>query len=217
MNIVVYHRKIAAALRARKLNWDALVIIIPAFVSFVVVAIVSPVPEIRYIYNLAPLLILAVIALLYVIELSDADIREGVRIFIGAAVCAMCLWHARCLPPDYLYAEYRDYDALLSEHADAPCVYIDDNYFSPITYDMLQLMNFNDFLVTNDTDSKALLDYLGGADEAVVFIDISKEWASGYDAEEILAGLEESTGYTEQTALYSNGFSAVHLLKGGDA
>lgn len=217
VNIVVYHRKIAAALRAHKLNWDALVIIIPAFVSFAVVAIVSPVPEIRYIYNLAPLLILAVIALLYVIEFSDADIREGTRIFIGAAVCAMCLWHARCLPPDYLYREYRDYDALLAEHADAPCVYIDDNYFSPITYDMLQLMTFDDFLVTNDTGSKALLDYLGGADEAVVFIDISKEWASGYDAEEILAGLEESTGYTEQTALYSNGFSAVYLLKGGDA
>lgn len=217
--IVVHHKEIAAGVRAHRLNPGALVLIVPAFVSFVIVAIASPVPEIRYIYNLVPLLILAVIALLHIIELSDTALSEkpGTRIFIGAAVCAMCLWQARCLPPDYLYREYSGYDALLQEHADAPCVYIDDNYFSPITYDMLQLMNFDDFLVTNDTGSDALLDYIGDAPETVVFIDISKEWASGYDAEEILAGLEESTGYTEQTALYSNGFSAVYLLKGGDA
>lgn len=219
LTVLVRCKTVAAGLRGKKLNWDALVPIVPAFVSFIVVAIVSPVPEIRYIYNLVPLLVLGVIALLHIAELSDTDMQSklGVKIFVGVAICAMCLWQARCLAPDYIYEEYSDYDALLREHADAPCVYVDDNYFSPITYDMLQLMNFDDFLVTNDTASKAMLDYIGDAEETVVFIDVSREWASGYDAEEILTGLEESTGYTQQTALYSNGFSAVYLLKGGNA
>ena len=53
---------------------------------------------------------------------------------------------------------------------------------------MLQLMNFDDFLVTNNTASPAMLNYIGGADETVVFIDISKQWSSGYDAEKIIAG-----------------------------
>lgn len=216
-NILLRHKTVAAGLRGKKLNYGALVLIVPACVSFILVAIVSPVPEIRYIYNLVPLLVLLAALPLYVAELADEKIKSEMRIPIGVAICALCLLEARAMPPDYLYREYRDYDALLQEHADAPCVYVDDNYFSPITYDMLQLMNFDDFLVTNDTASKAMLDYIGDAEETVVFIDVSREWASGYDTEEILTGLEESTGYTQQTALYSNGFSAVYLLKGGNA
>ena len=38
-----------------------------------------------------------------------------------------------------------------------------------------------------------------------------------YDPDEVIAGLEASTGYTEADELYSNGFSAVYLLKGGNA
>ena len=78
---------------------------------------------------------------------------------------------------------------------------------------MLQLMNFDEFFVTNDTSSEAMLDYIGDAKEMVVFIDISKQWSSGYDAKEIVAELEESTEFTKAQSLYSNGFSAVYLLK----
>ena len=211
-------KKIAAAAKEKKLTLDALVLIVPAFVTFVLVAVISPVTEIRYIYNIVPMLILAVSLLVHLVEESDTALNtmKSMKLFIGVAAAVLCLWEARCLAPDYLYDEYSDYDAILAEHSDDPCVYIDDNYFSPITYDMLQLMNFDDFLVTNNTASQAMLNYIGGADETVVFIDISKQWSSGYDAEKIIAGLKESTGYEEAISLYSNGFSAVYLLKGGN-
>ena len=90
---------------------------------------------------------------------------------------------------------------------------MNDNYYSPITYDMLQLMNFDDFLVTADADSEALAEYIGEAKELVVFIDISKMWASGFDAKEILAELHESTGFESADRLYSNGFSDVYLME----
>ena len=175
--------------------------------------------EIRYIYNLVPMLVLAVSLLGHLAALALPELREKkyARVAALLAVAALCLWEARSVAPDYLYDEYSDYDELLQAHSSAPCVYMDDNYFSPITFDMLQLLNFDDFLVTNDTSSDAMLAYIGAAPETVVFIDISRQWASGYDPDEVIAGLEASTGYTEADELYSNGFSAVYLLKGGNA
>ena len=216
---LICFKRIRAAAKAQSIRLDALVLILPAVLSFVLIAVISPVSEIRYIYNLIPMLVLAVSLLLHVIEASlpDGALNRRAAVIAGVLVGALCLWDARCLPPDYLYDEYSDYDAMLEQHSAAPCVYVDDNYFSPITFDMMQLMIFDDFLVTNDTASAAMLSYIGDAPETVVFIDISGEWASGYDAGEVVAGLEASTGYTEATELYSNGFSAVYVLKGGNA
>ena len=212
-------RRVANAAREGAVRWDALIFIIPAVVSFLLVAVISPVSEIRYIYNLVPMLVLAVSLLGHLAALALPELREKkyARVAALLAVAALCLLEARSVAPDYLYDEYSDYDELLQAHSSAPCVYMDDNYFSPITFDMLQLLNFDDFLVTNDTSSDAMLAYIGAAPETVVFIDISRQWASGYDPDEVIAGLEASTGYTEADELYSNGFSAVYLLKGGNA
>lgn len=212
-------RKIAESARARRISLTSLVLIIPAGISFALIAVISPVSEIRYIYSLVPLLILADCLLLHLVEESDTAMNtmHSMKLFFGVAVAVLCLWEARCLPPDYLYDEYSDYDAMLEEYQDAPCIYFDDNYFSPITYDMLQLMIFDDFFVTNDADSAPMREYIGSAEELILFVDISKEWASGYDADEVIAAVGASTGLTRPERLYSNGFSAVYVLKGGDA
>ncbi len=210
----VFGGKISAALKEKRVDSDSLVLIVPAVVTFLVVAVVSPVAEVRYIYNIVPMLVLAVSFLIYLAENAlgkfkyDFAVKKGVLLILTAGA----LWCARCVPPDYLYDEYSDYDALLSAHKSAPCVYIDDNYSSPLTYDMLQIMIFDDLLVTNDTSSEAMLEYIADAPETVVFIDISKDWASGYDSESVLEQLQSSTGYTAITPLYSNGFSDVYLL-----
>lgn len=211
---IVLGGKISAAVKEKRISTEGLVLIIPAFVSFFVVAIVSPVAEMRYIYNIVPMLVLAASFLMYLAEQSAVNCEKTFWVKKAAliAIAALALWEARCVPPDYLYDEYSDYDLLLSEHKSAPCIYMDDNYSSPLTYDMLQLMIFDELLVTNDTSSEAMLDYIGQSDEAVVFIDISKDWASGYDSDEVLAGLTESTGLKVVTPLYSNGFSDVYVL-----
>jgi hypothetical protein len=208
-------KKISAAVREKRVRFDSLVLIIPAFVCFFLIAVIAPVTEIRYIYNLVPMLVLAVSFLLHLVEQGDIEHsgKRGVQDALAIIILVLCLWEARCIAPDYLYDEYSDYDEMLQAHSSSPCVYIDNNYFSPITYDMLQLMNFDEFFVTNDTSSDAMLDYIGDAKEMVVFIDISKQWSSGYDAKEVVAELEESTGFTKSQSLYSNGFSAVYLLK----
>ena len=207
-------RRLWGALKRKELRLDSLVIIVPAFFTFALVAIISPVAEIRYIYNIVPIIVLcAALAMYWLWEIDRDTAPAAVKWLAVAVIAAVALFQCRALAPDYLFDEYSDYDELLSAHSDAPCVYMNDNYYSPITYDMLQLMNFDDFLVTADADSEALAEYIGEAKELVVFIDISKMWASGFDAKEILAELHESTGFESADRLYSNGFSDVYLME----
>ena len=211
---VLRARRLWGALKRKELRLDSLIIIAPAFLTFALVAIISPVTEIRYIYNIVPIFVVADALMMYWLWEIDADTAPAaVRWLAVALIAAVALVQCRALAPDYLFDEYSDYDELLSAHSDAPCVYMNDNFYSPITYDMLQLMNFEDFLVTADAKSEALAEYVGEAEELVVFIDISKVWASGFDAGEVLSALHESTGFESADRLYSNGFSDVYLME----
>lgn len=207
-------RRLWAAMKRKELKLDSLIIIVPAFITFVLVAVISPVVEIRYIYNIAPIFVLCdALAMYWLWEIDSDTAPAAVKWLAVALIAAVALVQCRAVAPDYLYDEYSDYDGLLSAHAQSPCVYVNDNFYSPITYDMLQLLNFEDFMVTADTDSQALMNYIGEADELVVFIDISKVWASGFDAQEVLDGLRASTGFESASRLYSNGFSDVYLME----
>ena len=202
-----------AAIKDRQLiNW--LVIIIPAFVTFVLVAIISPVDELRYVYNIAPIFVLAVSFLLHIIEQSlDEKHRSWIKKnAVLACIAAFALWQARCAPPEYLYPEYAEYNAILSEHADAPCVYLSENHFEPITQDLLQLMNFDEFYVTEDDHLDKALGYIGAAEEAVVYIDISEFWSSGYDDEALKEKILNTSDFETAEVLYQNGLSVTYLF-----
>ena len=70
--------------------------------------------------------------------------------------------------------------------------------------------------VTGDPDSPALDDYLAGRPEArccVVYVDVSKYWSSGFDPQELLPRLLESTDYVRWEPLYENQLSVTCLLK----
>ena len=119
------------------------------------------------------------------------------------------------MPPQYLYPEYRDYDALTAAHGNDPCLYMTDDFSWPITQDLQQLLAFEDFFITGDPDSSALDAYLarkGESAECVVYIDVSEFWSSGFKPEEMLPRLVASTGYTSYEVLYENGLSVTYLL-----
>ena len=70
--------------------------------------------------------------------------------------------------------------------------------------------------MADDPASSQLLDYIGEAERCVVFIDISKYWSSGFDAQTVLEELLQSTGFETAKPLYSNGFSDVYLMEESD-
>ena len=124
------------------------------------------------------------------------------------------MWEARTIPPDYLYPQYRDYDAALAPYAAGPCVYLTDDYFAPVTQDLLQLMSFDDLFLTGDPECEELDAYLAAreSDSCVVFIDVSKFWSSGFEPEEMLPRLLASTDYASSELLYENELSVTYLL-----
>ena len=210
-------RGIARAGRAKRLQLlPTAMILLPALIALPLVVVMAPVAQNRYFYNLIPLLLLIVSFLLHLLEeaLHELPRRELLANAMALVILALSLWEARTVPPDYLYPEYRDYDAALAPYAESPCVYLTDGYFAPLTQDLLQLMRFEDFFVTGEPDSEALDAYLSARDgvSCVVYIDRSEFWSSGYDPQEMLPRLLASTDYTSWEPLYENELSAAFLL-----
>ena len=208
---------VAALLKFRQLKKEkngaspaTLAVTLPAFPTLVVVAVISPVVELRYVYNILPFFaVLAALPVALVLRLPETR-----RALLAAAVL-VTLWQARAVVPDYLYLEYRDYNAAAEAHSAAPCLYLDDNYFAPLTEDLEQLLYFDEVFVTGDPASPALKTYLEGFDdarEAVVYIDVSAFWSSGFNAQETLAALLEQTDFTSARHLYTTGLSETYLL-----
>ena len=209
-------RKLCAAAREGRVRLDWLVLIVPAFVTLALVAVISPVDEERYIYNIMPIFVLAVSFLLYLLEESWGDFaRAGqVKALLLLALAALALWEARCAPPAYLYPEHAEYNAMLAAHSDDPCVVLaEPKYaFVPMTEDLMQLLVFPEVYVTDKSSFAPMLDYIGDADEAVLFIDISKFWSSGYDEEEILRRLADETDFDRAEQLFTLGLSTTYLI-----
>ncbi len=221
--LLLFGRKLLAAAKAGKLPWDSLVVLLPAFVCYVPVAVLSPQVEQRYIYNLVPLYAAFACFLIALLERSLGTFpRErlwksgALLLLLGLSVLAV-----RSDPPRYIYPvfpyyedTYAAYDAAAAEHAGEPCLYLTE-YSYPITQDLGQLLTFDDFLVTADPESPALQKYLAGRSSpaCVVYIDISETWSSGFKPEEMLPRLIAATDYTRWEELYQNGLSSTYVLR----
>jgi len=66
--------------------------------------------------------------------------------------------------------------------------------------------------VTEDDRIHNALDYIGDADKAVAYIDISVFWSSGYDAEVLKEEILKSSDFESAEVLYQNGLSTTYLF-----
>ena len=73
-------------------------------------------------------------------------------------------------------------------------------------------MSFDEFYVINESNVAKALDYIGDVDEAVVYIDISKFWSSGYDAEAIVESIAKTSDFDKAEVLYQNGLSTTYVI-----
>ena len=214
--------KISRACKEGKVRFDSLLIMTPAVPAFLLVAILSPVQEHRYLYNLVPLFVLGVSFLFHVLEAAAGEFRYSWLIKKAAVLLVACaaLWNAKAMPPTSLFPAASEYDAICEEHASLPCVYLSNGYFAPVTQDLLQLRHFESFLVTDKTSSPALAQYLGDTEEAVLYIDVNEFWSSGYDAKTVLQEFSD-LGFKTQQLLYiydyegNGGLSETYLLTKG--
>ncbi len=194
--------------RLKKSDWRFLILVLPVIPTVCVPALISPVLEGRYIYNIMPICVLATGFVL--VWCSRHMEVQGICV-IGLAIAVM--WSLRTVP-DYIYEEHRDYTEAVSSHADDPCLYL-TGYYAGVTQDMLQLMTFDDVYVTEDPASGGLAEYLEGRDseELVVYVDVDSTWGSGFNAREMLDALESATGYGDAEELYRYGLSNSFVVR----
>ena len=210
----------------KRIYWDSLLVILPAVPAYLVVAIISPVSELRYVYNLTPFYALAVSFLLHLIFLSGKNIAEKylrpvnsdkvISILEKIVIClftVLSVYYAKKMPPDNLFTEHTVINELCDAHASSPCVYISKgDKFAALTQDLLQLKRFDSFFVTDRTESKKMLDYIGDSNELILFIDTNKFWSSGYDPNQVTEEIMKITGMNRCRELYSFSYEGVDGL-----
>ena len=84
--------------------------------------------------------------------------------------------------------------------------------FVPMTEDLIQLLTFPEVYVTDQKSLEPMRDYVGDADEVVVYIDVSKFWSSGYDADALVRRIADETDYKQAEALFTTGLSTTYLI-----
>lgn len=208
----------------------AVVLVLPAFVTFGLAAVISPYLHLRYAYNVCPIFfVLLGVMMRAVLGTSRGTIvmRDAVVIAclgaVSVAVSLISLPQYRMeMRPEYLHREQKLYDSALEPYADSPCVFMDDNRFACITQDIPQLLAFEDFFVTNDAKSAKLATYVkehGSNDTLVVYVDTFVR-GSAYDGDACAHEVAEALGYDEVTWLYGFNLTQTYVLghsKGGDA
>ena len=193
-----------------------LLLLVPVLPTVFVAAIIAPVVEGRYIYNIMPICVLAAGWAVHAALLAfgrDGTGKAAGRVLAGAcAVLTLVL--SLTTVPEYIYDEHRSYNEAVAAHAEDPCVYL-TGYYAPVTQDMLQLMQFQNVYVTEDTASPGLRRYLteAGSPECVVYIDIDGFWGSGFEPESTLEKLMKESGYTQAEHLYQYALSDAWLMR----
>lgn len=214
--LLVFCKKVFRSFKEKKINLKTLFLLIPALVTLVLVSIISPVTDIRYVYNIVPIFVVAICMLIHWLEASTTDIEifALLKWLAFATLVLFNFWFGRWSEPAYQYHEHPEYRAVLAEHADAPCVYLTDGIHYAISQDLPFLMIFDELFIAPSPDSEALEDYLAGfeGDKCVVYIDVSEFWSSGYDPDVMLPDFLEHSDFNEYELLYSFGLSQTYLL-----
>ena len=194
-----------------------LLFIIPIVLTVTIIAIISPVYTTRYIYNVMPMVVFTVCYIIYV--LVSISIKHHLILDTMLVLAIIFSFIGLNYPPEYLCKEQREYNKICKAYSENPCVYINDNYNTAITRDLLQLIYFDDFFVTNNTSSDKLHEYIEthkNNNELVVYVDIDEFWASGYDSKEIMDEMIRYTDSKKYTLLYKTNSSEIYLMTKAD-
>lgn len=189
---------------SRKLKWQKkpLAVILAAVASCIFTEILSPVNEIRYIYNLIPLLVLGVGYLISMVEKSSGA-SNAVRKAALALMLVISLYFAKTTVPDFLEQNQAEYNALCDERSGCPVVYLTANCRAPVTQDLLQLMRFDSFIVANDIGSEAVREYIGDSDRVIVYVSTAlRQWGDVLDPRSAIDSLTDKTSFAHADELY---------------
>ena len=190
------------------------IVTIPAIMAVFLVSVISPIVAERYIFNLAPILCLLVAREFKIIRLIDSGLFR-LRYNTVSLILFTNILFLFFNPPNFLYPQMPKVNEMLKMYSQNPCIFVDNNYSSPLTENLLQLMLFKDFIVVNDINSKDMRTYIQEKqhnENVVLYIDTNRFFSSGYNSKDILDNIRNSSEYKNHKYLYSNYSVDVYVL-----
>ncbi|MBX9033643.1 glycosyltransferase family 39 protein [Gordonibacter massiliensis (ex Traore et al. 2017)] len=215
----------------------AVLVLLPALIACIAIAITSPYDSPRYIYHLVPLLsTTAVVFLFAALEAFERKASEKTSSpapttppmskkithsdSFQNSICLLVILTSFAstlsIAPSWLNLECARSKEAISPFKDSPCIYVTDNVNPPATLNLFELAHFDDVLFIDEaTAASTTIDYLkrhGQKDDVIVFI------ASYPDAKDENAVLDEMhvvSGKKDHEELYRGDISAAYRLYGG--
>lgn len=198
---------IVLVIRCRKNKEERIIyilLIIPLFLSYIVICRLSPYRSLRYIMNFLP--IIAILAIFLINSLFESIFKNKkiVLILLVFLTCGISIWGLATNKVKYMYIGYNDYLKIAKEYKDDRFVLISQTSFVHI-YDMPEMSIYNESIIIDPDKLEQLRnnEELKQEDEFILSI---KNWAG--DIDEILKDVLEYTGYTDYELLLNTGNSA---------
>lgn len=186
------------------------VLIVALVCTLLVVAVVSPVTALRYVYNIIPLMAVAVLYLIKILVGQEARMECVVLGF-----CAVVsLIYGFATVPEYVQSVPEENYEIIGHYTDRPCICM-DVYYAAIQEDMMELMKFPEIYMTDDMVCEETLAYLSQADTSkgiILYMDVSEGWGKSFDPEEVIPEFLEQTEFENYEFLFNCGFSATYYI-----
>lgn len=188
-----------------------LVVIIPAYISYVVVCIIAPYVTDRYVYHLIPVMILFLGFLMD----NTPDKKIGIKgeniYYIGLFTVA--IFSVGCLKmnqPNYVY-DYSAYNMIVEDNSSYPCIFVSENDHAPITSAIPQLLYFDEFMVINDKTLESVDEYIKNSDEKEVVVIFKESLPTNMD-ETLIIEKMNGLGYSQYDQIYTERFYNIYLF-----
>lgn len=178
---------------------------LPAIISYITISIVSS--DIRYIANITPFF--AIISCYLIYEILEKK-KTLIYVITTIMILMVSIFSSFIIKPQYLYTEYEDYKNIIKEYSKSNCVYLTENRNPSITQDLLQLINFDSVVVTNNISSDLITKDLDTDKATVVYCAL---YPQKFITDDLLLRFEKAHNYSSYEFLYSNGWSDVYLFK----
>lgn len=185
-----------------------LVIIIPAYISYIVVCIIAPYVTDRYVYHLIPVMILFLGFLTYN---SDERLKRKGLYYIGLfAVTIISIYGLRKNEPNYVY-DHSVYNMIIEDNAKYPCVFVSENEHAPITSAIPQLLYFDECMVVNEKELENITDYINKGNENKGVALFVSSLPTNIDRDLVFEKMHE-LGYQYNDQIYEDRFFSMYLF-----
>lgn len=181
-----------------------ILLLVPVFLSFLVICKLSPYRSLRYIMNFLPIIAIIVVYLINILLECIFKNKKIIILILTVLVSTLSIIGLTINKVKYLYIGYNDYLKIARKYSDNRFVLISQTSFVHI-YDIPEMSIYSESLIIDPDKLEQLKNNMELKQENEFILSI-KNWAG--DVDKILKDVLDYTGFSEYELLLNTGNSA---------